>query len=182
MSRRARVSDILAPERSAARWWSARVVHDPAAATTTRPPQGGRELAPDLCIVMRVLREASTTVDRRAHHDPHLTAVLPSTSAPRASVSARLVEWAARGCEFLDPIHLSSSPNLVTWGAIGAARRNQVHRELASGLSMPSDQEQRRRGPDRHRRGTGRRHPHSSWGHEQGSRVIVPPAASRLPP
>ena len=42
------------------------------------------------------------------------------------------------GCEFLDPISPQFIADLVTWGAIGArTTESQVHRELASGLSMP---------------------------------------------
>ena len=42
------------------------------------------------------------------------------------------------GCEFLDPITPQFISDLVTWGAIGArTTESQVHRELASGLSMP---------------------------------------------
>jgi 3-deoxy-7-phosphoheptulonate synthase len=42
------------------------------------------------------------------------------------------------GCEFLDPISPQFITDLVTWGAIGArTTESQVHRELASGLSMP---------------------------------------------
>jgi 3-deoxy-7-phosphoheptulonate synthase len=42
------------------------------------------------------------------------------------------------GCEFLDPITPQFMADLVSWGAIGArTTESQVHRELASGLSMP---------------------------------------------
>jgi len=42
------------------------------------------------------------------------------------------------GCEFLDPISPQFFADAVTWGAIGArTTESQVHRELASGLSMP---------------------------------------------
>jgi 3-deoxy-7-phosphoheptulonate synthase len=42
------------------------------------------------------------------------------------------------GCEFLDPITPQFTTDLVTWGAIGArTTESQVHRELASALSMP---------------------------------------------
>ena len=42
------------------------------------------------------------------------------------------------GCEFLDPITPQFTADLVSWGAIGArTTESQVHRELASGLSMP---------------------------------------------
>jgi len=42
------------------------------------------------------------------------------------------------GCEFLDPISPQYTSDLVSWGAIGArTTESQVHRELASALSMP---------------------------------------------
>jgi 3-deoxy-7-phosphoheptulonate synthase len=42
------------------------------------------------------------------------------------------------GSEFLDPITPQFIADLVSWGAIGArTSESQVHRELASGLSMP---------------------------------------------
>lgn len=42
------------------------------------------------------------------------------------------------GCEFLDAISPQFYADLVSWGAIGArTTESQVHRELASGLSMP---------------------------------------------
>src|SRR5438445_5438826 len=42
------------------------------------------------------------------------------------------------GCEFLDPISPQYTSDTVSWGAIGArTTESQVHRELASGMSMP---------------------------------------------
>src|SRR5207249_3482263 len=42
------------------------------------------------------------------------------------------------GCEFLDPITPQYIADAVAWGAIGArTTESQVHRQLASGLSMP---------------------------------------------
>jgi len=42
------------------------------------------------------------------------------------------------GCEFLDTITPQYLSDLVSWGAIGArTTESQVHRQLASGLSMP---------------------------------------------
>lgn len=42
------------------------------------------------------------------------------------------------GCEFLDPIIPQYLADAVTWGSIGArTAESQVHRQLASGLSMP---------------------------------------------
>src|SRR5699024_2235317 len=42
------------------------------------------------------------------------------------------------GCEFLEPISPQYIADTVSWGAIGArTTESQVHRQLASGLSMP---------------------------------------------
>jgi 3-deoxy-7-phosphoheptulonate synthase len=42
------------------------------------------------------------------------------------------------GCEFLDPITPQYIADAVAWGAIGArTTESQIHRQLASGLSMP---------------------------------------------
>src|SRR5690554_2065511 len=42
------------------------------------------------------------------------------------------------GCEFLDTISPQYVGDLVSWGAIGArTTESQIHRELASGLSVP---------------------------------------------
>jgi 3-deoxy-7-phosphoheptulonate synthase len=42
------------------------------------------------------------------------------------------------GCEFLDPITPQYLADTVSWGAIGArTTQSQIHRQLASGLSMP---------------------------------------------
>ena len=42
------------------------------------------------------------------------------------------------GCEFLDPVTPQYLADLVAWGSIGArTAASQVHRQLASGLSMP---------------------------------------------
>ena len=42
------------------------------------------------------------------------------------------------GTEFLDTISPQYYADLISWGAIGArTTESQIHRELASGLSMP---------------------------------------------
>ncbi|MCC2028444.1 3-deoxy-7-phosphoheptulonate synthase [Microbacterium sp. YMB-B2] len=42
------------------------------------------------------------------------------------------------GTEFLEPISPQYTADLITWGAIGArTTESQIHRQLASGLSMP---------------------------------------------
>jgi 3-deoxy-7-phosphoheptulonate synthase len=42
------------------------------------------------------------------------------------------------GCEFLDPVSPQYIADAVSWGAIGArTSQSQIHRQFASGLSMP---------------------------------------------
>ena len=65
---------------------------------------------------------------RRAPRPAHLQAA-----------AARIVSLGLPvGCEWLDPITPQYLADAVTWGAIGArTTESQVHRQLASGLSMP---------------------------------------------
>jgi 3-deoxy-7-phosphoheptulonate synthase len=97
----------------------------------------------DLLIVMRVYFEKPrTTVGWKGYiNDPGLD---DSYDINRGLRLARtlLLELAKRGVgagtEFLDTISPQYVADLVTWGAIGArTTESQVHRELASGLSMP---------------------------------------------
>jgi len=120
-------------------------VHDPAAALD----YAGRLHAlrdrhhDDLLVVMRVYFEKPRTVtgwkglindpDMDGGHDVH-----------RGLRTARrllldIVELGLPvGCEWLDPITPQYIADAVTWGAIGArTTESQVHRQLASGLSMP---------------------------------------------
>lgn len=101
------------------------------------------ELAGELCIVMRVYFEKPrTTVGWKGLiNDPYLDG---SFAVNEGLHRARqlLLDLAARdvptGCEFLDPILPQFFADAVAWGAIGArTTESQVHRELASGLSMP---------------------------------------------
>ena len=56
----------------------------------------------------------------------------------QAAARHRLDLGLPAGCEFLDPITPQYIADAVTWGAIGArTTESQVHRQLASGLSMP---------------------------------------------
>jgi 3-deoxy-7-phosphoheptulonate synthase len=101
------------------------------------------EVAPDLCIVMRVYFEKPrTTVGWKGLiNDPHLDGSFKINDGLR--LARRLLRDLAElglpaGCEFLDPISPQYTSDLVSWGAIGArTTESQVHRELASGLSMP---------------------------------------------
>src|SRR6058998_3355833 len=120
-------------------------VHDPAAAGeyARRLKKLADELASDLRIVMRVYFEKPrTTVGWKGLiNDPRLDGSFAINDGLRRA--RRLLLDLAElglpaGCEFLDPISPQFTSDLVAWGAIGArTTESQVHRELASGLSMP---------------------------------------------
>ena len=74
-------------------------------------------------------------------NDPHLDGSFAINEGLRLA-RRLLVDLTAlgipAGTEFLDPITPQFLADLVSWGAIGArTSESQVHRELASGLSMP---------------------------------------------
>jgi 3-deoxy-7-phosphoheptulonate synthase len=101
------------------------------------------ELQDDLRVVMRVYFEKPrTTVGWKGLiNDPHLDGSYVINEGLRRArrLLLDLVEMdLPSGCEFLDPITPQFISDLVSWGAIGARTvESQVHRELASGLSMP---------------------------------------------
>ncbi len=97
----------------------------------------------DLMIVMRVYFEKPrTTIGWKGLiNDPHLDGSFDINNGLRAA-RGLLLELAHRGLpagtEFLDVITPQFIADLIAWGAIGArTTESQVHRELASGLSMP---------------------------------------------
>ncbi len=120
-------------------------IHDPGAALeyAGRLKAVSDELAGDLRIVMRVYFEKPrTTVGWKGLiNDPHLdgTYALNQGLHIGRKVLLDIVDMGLpAGCEFLDLISPQFTADLVTWGAIGArTTESQVHRELASGLSMP---------------------------------------------
>ena len=120
-------------------------IHDPVAALEygRRLRKLADEHAADLCIVMRVYFEKPrTTVGWKGLiNDPHLDGSFVINEGLRRArrVLLDLAELGLpAGCEFLDPISPQFTSDLVSWGAIGArTTESQVHRELASGLSMP---------------------------------------------
>ncbi|HEY6908412.1 MAG TPA: 3-deoxy-7-phosphoheptulonate synthase, partial [Myxococcales bacterium] len=120
-------------------------VHDTGAALDyARRLKGlAAELQDDLCVVMRVYFEKPrTTVGWKGLiNDPHLDGSYVINEGLRRArrLLLDLVEMdLPSGCEFLDPITPQFISDLVAWGAIGARTvESQVHRELASGLSMP---------------------------------------------
>jgi 3-deoxy-7-phosphoheptulonate synthase len=96
-----------------------------------------------LVIVMRVYFEKPrTTVGWKGLiNDPRLDGTFRINDGLTLARTL-LVDLAERsvrsGCEFLDTITPQFIADTVTWGAIGArTTESQVHRELASGLSMP---------------------------------------------
>jgi 3-deoxy-7-phosphoheptulonate synthase len=120
-------------------------VHDPEAAIDYAQRLGarGQELGEDLCVAMRVYFEKprTTTGWKGLINDPHLDG---SRDVNFGLHTARrlLLEVTdlglAIGCEFLDPITPQYISDVVAWGAIGArTTESQIHRQLASGLSMP---------------------------------------------
>jgi len=97
----------------------------------------------DLMIVMRVYFEKPrTTIGWKGLiNDPHLDGSFDINNGLRAA-RRLLLDLANRGLaagtEFLDVITPQFIADLIAWGAIGArTTESQVHRELASGLSMP---------------------------------------------
>jgi 3-deoxy-7-phosphoheptulonate synthase len=120
-------------------------IHDPAAGLEygRRLKALADELADDLCIVMRVYFEKPrTTVGWKGLlNDPHLDGSFASNDGLRLArrLLLDLIEMGLpAGCEFLDPISPQFISDVVVWGAIGArTTESQVHRQLASGLSMP---------------------------------------------
>ena len=120
-------------------------VHDPKAAVeyAGRLKAVRERLAEDLEIVMRVYFEKPrTTVGWKGLiNDPQLDGSFNINAGLRQarSLLREIVEMGVpAGTEFLDPITPQFIADLVSWGAIGArTTESQVHRELASGLSMP---------------------------------------------
>ena len=120
-------------------------IHDPVAARdyAERLKTVSDRLAADLCVVMRVYFEKPrTTVGWKGLiNDPRLDGSFAINEGLRLA-RRLLLDFAElglpAGCEFLDPISPQFTSDLVSWGAIGArTTESQVHRELASGLSMP---------------------------------------------
>jgi 3-deoxy-7-phosphoheptulonate synthase len=120
-------------------------VHDPVAALdyAHRLREAADRSARDLLIVMRVYFEKPRTIIgwKGLINDPHLDETFAINEglhkARRFLLDVADLELPA-GTEFLDPISPQFIADLVSWGAIGArTSESQVHRELASGLSMP---------------------------------------------
>ncbi|HWH43138.1 MAG TPA: 3-deoxy-7-phosphoheptulonate synthase [Thermoleophilaceae bacterium] len=101
------------------------------------------DLEDDLCVAMRVYFEKprTTTGWKGMINDPHLDGsgdVNTGLRMARGLLLEVLGLGLPVGCEFLDPITPQYISDTVAWGAIGArTTESQIHRQLASGLSMP---------------------------------------------
>ncbi|MBM6700389.1 3-deoxy-7-phosphoheptulonate synthase [Bifidobacterium pullorum subsp. saeculare] len=120
-------------------------IHDPAAALdyARRLAALRQELDERLLIVMRVYFEKPrTTVGWKGLiNDPDIDG---SHNIKKGLLLARRVLLDVLGCglpaatEFLEPTSPQFIADAVSWGAIGARNtESQIHRQLASGLSMP---------------------------------------------
>ncbi len=120
-------------------------IHDSAAALeyARRLAPVAEELKNELQIVMRVYFEKPrTTVGWKGLiNDPHLDgsfAVNEGLYIARQLLLDVVALGLPAGAEFLDPISPQFISDAVSWAAIGArTTESQVHRNLASGLSMP---------------------------------------------
>lgn len=120
-------------------------IHDPKAAIeyAIKLKEAKERYAQDLLLVMRVYFEKPrTTVGWKGLiNDPFLDESFQIDTGLRRArkLLCDLNDMGVPcGCEFLDPISPQYIAGLVSWGAIGArTTESQVHRELASGLSMP---------------------------------------------
>jgi len=120
-------------------------IHDSAAALdyADRLKKEAEHFADDLLVIMRVYFEKPrTTVGWKGLiNDPDLNGKYNINKGLRIARSL-LLDLAnigvPAGSEFLDTITPQFTADLISWGAIGArTSESQVHRELASGLSMP---------------------------------------------
>jgi len=120
-------------------------VHDPVAALeyAHRLAQLATELADQLVIVMRVYFEKPrTTVGWKGLiNDPYLDGthdIATGLRLARTVLLSVLDAGVPTATEFLEPTSPQFIADAITWGAIGARNtESQVHRQLASGLSMP---------------------------------------------
>ena len=120
-------------------------IHDPAAALdyADNLRQAAGRFADDLLIVMRVYFEKPRTVVgwKGLINDPGLDGSYQINRGLRLARQL-LVDIVQKGLpvatEFLDTTLGQYYADAISWGAIGARTvESQVHRELASGLSMP---------------------------------------------
>jgi 3-deoxy-7-phosphoheptulonate synthase len=117
--------------------------HDAALDYAGRLAERAAALRDDLYVAMRVYFEKPrTTIGWKGMiNDPHLDGsgdVGYGLRLARRLLLEVLDLGLPVGCEFLDPITPQYVADAVAWGAIGArTTESQIHRQLASGLSMP---------------------------------------------
>ena len=120
-------------------------IHDPVAALDygRRLQALGEQLGDDLVVVMRAyfMKPRTSVGWKGLVSDPHRDGSFRINDGLRLTrrLLLDLVEMGVpAACEFVDPISPQYTSDLVAWAAIGArTTESQVHRELASGLSMP---------------------------------------------
>jgi 3-deoxy-7-phosphoheptulonate synthase len=120
-------------------------IHDPVAALdyARRLRAIGDELRAELLVVMRAyfMKPRTSVGWKGLVSDPHRDGSFRINDGLRMTrrLLLDLVEIGVpAACEFVDPISPQYTSDLVAWAAIGArTTESQVHRELASGLSMP---------------------------------------------
>jgi 3-deoxy-7-phosphoheptulonate synthase len=120
-------------------------IHDPVAGLeyARRLAELAVRLEKDLYVVMRAYFEKPrTTVGWKGLiNDPELDGTFrvdEGLFTARAFLIETISLGVPVGCEFLDPITAQYLADTVSWGAIGARTVwSQIHRQLASGLSMP---------------------------------------------
>ncbi|KAJ2354848.1 hypothetical protein IWW50_002573 [Coemansia erecta] len=120
-------------------------IHNPAAALeyADNLREFAETVAEDLCIIMRVYFEKPrTTVGWKGLiNDPDLNnnyAINKGLRKARTLLLDITEKGLPAGCELLDTISPQYIGDLISWGAIGArTTESQVHRELASGMSVP---------------------------------------------
>jgi len=120
-------------------------VHDPEAALdyARRLRAVAATLEQDMLVVMRTYFEKPRTALgwKGLINDPKLDqsfAINQGLRVARGFLRDVIAVGLPTGMEFLDPISPQFMADMVAWGAIGArTTESQVHRGLASGLSMP---------------------------------------------
>ena len=120
-------------------------IHDPAAALdyASRLAELADQHRGELMVVMRVYFEKPRTTLgwKGLINDPGLDGTFRVNDGLRAArtVVLQIADLGLPvGCEFLDPITPQYLADVVSWGSIGArTAQSQIHRQLASGLSMP---------------------------------------------
>lgn len=120
-------------------------IHDPVSALdyAGRLTEVAEQYRDDLCVVMRTYFEKPRTVVgwKGLINDPHMDGTYDIHHGLRLARQV-LLDVLDTGLptsvEFLEPTSPQYIDDAVSWGAIGARTpESQVHRQLASGLSMP---------------------------------------------